>query len=96
MNSEVQISHEVILGILDHFKRNSVQHLSNLEFVVGAVQGRVLATGVSFDKVFEVPFKEISSDIDEEFLATKLEMERMVNPELDLVGFYITSKAYLG
>lgn len=83
------------MGILDHFKRNSVQQLSDEETVVGAVQGRVLASGVSFEKVFEVAIKEDSGDVDEEFLGTKLELEKMVNPELDLVGFYITSKAFL-
>ena len=39
-----------------------------------------------------MPFRPDSKDIDEEYLSTKLELEKMVNPELDLVGLYIRSQ----
>jgi hypothetical protein len=91
MIAEVKVSQEVVLGIIDHFKRNLVQKLSHSHVVSGAIQGRVLPSAIQFEKVFEVPFKENSTDVDEEFLNTKLELEKMVNPELELVGFYITS-----
>jgi hypothetical protein len=91
MIAEVKVSQEVILGILDHFKRNFVQKLSHSNVVSGVIQGRVLSSAIQFEKAFEVPFKANSTEVDEDFLNTKLELEKMVNPELELVGFYITS-----
>lgn len=92
MSADLQVSQEVVLGILDHFKRNKVQKLSHTDTVVGAIQGSVLQANIYFEKVFEVPFRPDSEDIDEEYLSSKLELEKMVNPELDLVGLYITSR----
>lgn len=91
MIAEVKVSQEVVLGIIDHFKRNNVQKLSHTNVVSGAIQGRVLPSSIQFEKVFEVPFRHNSFEVDEDFLNTKLELEKMVNPELELVGFYITS-----
>lgn len=94
MIAEVKVSQEVVLGIIDHFKRNLVQNLSHTQVVSGAIQGRVLSSAIQFEKVFEVPFKPGTTEVDEEFLTTKLELEKMVNPELELLGFYITGAVW--
>lgn len=95
MIGEVQVRQEVLLGILDHFKRNTVQKLFNYPIVLGGVQGRISQGTVVFEKVFEVPPKldptsqAIVSPVDEDYLAHKLELEKQVNSDIDLVGFYV-------
>ena len=95
MIAEVQVRQEVLLGILDHFKRNTVQKLFRVPTVVGGVQGRIVHGTVVFEKVFEVPPKinpateEFVSLVDEDYLSLKLELEKQVNADIDLVGFYV-------
>lgn len=92
MIGEIKVSQEIVLGIVDHYKRNKVQKLFDSEVVFGGIQGRVTSNTIHFDKCFEVPWKGDTNQVEEDFLTTKLELEKQVNPELDLVGFYITSK----
>ena len=92
MITEVLLRQEVILGIIDHFKRHTVQQYDSQSTVVGGVQGRVTGNQVSCEKVFEVAHKAETSEPSEDYLDNKLELEKLVNPELDLVGFYIAGK----
>jgi JAB1/Mov34/MPN/PAD-1 ubiquitin protease len=95
MIGEVQVRQEVLLGMLDHFKRNMVQKLFDLPIVIGAVQGRIIQGTVVFEKVFEVPPKvdpdtqSVLHLVDEDYLGHKLELEKQVNSDIDLVGFYL-------
>lgn len=94
METEIVLMQELLVGIIDHFKRNKAQNEFNTEVVTGAVYGRTGSKATSFEKIANIAWNEGSgpghqNGVNEKYLFDKNELEKQVNGDLDLLGFYI-------
>ena len=91
MIQEVKIMQEFLISMIDHDKKNRVQKpFASQQFSVGGILGRVDGSSIKFEKNFQVAWSEEDNGlVNEKFLFEKNELEKQVNGDLDLLGFYL-------
>jgi hypothetical protein len=94
METEIVLMQELLVGIIDHYKRNKAQNEFNTEVVTGAIYGRIDSKLTKFEKIANIAWNEGSrigheNGVNEKYLFDKNELEKQVNGDLDLLGFYV-------
>jgi JAB1/Mov34/MPN/PAD-1 ubiquitin protease len=80
--------------MIDHFKKNKAQNPFNTSIVTGGILGRADGKTTKFEKIFNVAWNEgdltgHENGVNEKYLFDKNELEKQVNGDMDLLGFYI-------